>query len=112
MDNIFTTIIAIIVAVLIIAFIVYFLVGIFGGIKTSKKDRALIGGKGWYFISKKQTPNWLKHKWSDAGIDWSHGIITEVLKHAKGKHYEYKLVVVNSGHTHDCGVIRRRLRKH
>lgn len=110
MSDLFAWLIIIVAIGLFIAFIVYLFRWLFGGIRTSKKDRRTLG-KGWYFISKRQTPHWIRHKWKD-GIDWSRGTVTEVLAEARGKHFEYKLVVVDSGHTHDCAVIRRRLRKH
>ncbi len=112
MSDLFALFIIIVAVGLFIALVIYIFRWLFGGTRTSKRDRTLIGGKGWYFISKKQTPRWLRHKWSDDGIDWSHGTVTEVIKQARGSHYEYKLVVVDSGHTHDCAVIRRRLRGH
>ena len=110
MSDLFALFIIIVVAGLFIAIIIYTLRWLLGGTRTSKRDRKTLG-KGWYFISKRQTPHWLRHKWSD-GIDWSHGTVTEVVAEARGNHYEYKLVVVDSGHTHDCAVIRRRLKRH
>jgi hypothetical protein len=112
MSDLFALFIIIVAVGLFVALIIYIFRWLLGGIRTSKRDRTLLGGKGWYFISKKQTPRWLRHKWSDAGIDWSHGTVTEVIKEARDKHYEYKLVVVDAGHTHDCAIIRRRLRGH
>ena len=110
MGDLVSVLIIIFVACVFIFFIVFLFRWIFSGIRPKKKDRKLLG-KGWYFISKRQTPHWLRRKWSD-GIDWSRGTVTEIIAETRGKHFEYKLVVVDSGHTHDCAVIRRRLRRH
>lgn len=112
MTDLITLFIIIVIAGLVIALIIYIFRWLFSGTRTSKKSRTLLGGGGWYFIGKRQTPHWLRHKWRDEGIDWSRGTVTEVIAEARGKHFEYKLVVVDSGHTHDCAVIRRRLRRH
>lgn len=106
MSDLFALFIIIVAIGLFVALIVY----ITRRFRTSKKHRML--GKGWYFISKRQTPHWLRRKWRDSGIDWSHGTVTEIVAEARGNHYEYRLVVVDSGHTHDNAVIRRRLRRH
>jgi hypothetical protein len=110
MNDLLDWLIIIVVVGLFVVFIVYLFRWIFRGIRSKKRDRKLVG-KGWYFINERQTPRWIKNKWTN-GIDWSHGTVTEILAEARGKHFEYKLVVVDSGHTHACAVIRRRLRKH
>lgn len=107
MDNWFEWLVILILVIVLI----YYVFRLFST-KFARGNKSLVGGKGWYFISKKQTPHWIRDKWADEGIDWSHGTVTEVLKYAKGSHYEYKLVVVDAGHTHDCAVIRRKLKRH
>jgi hypothetical protein len=110
MNDLFALFIIIVVIGFFIAFIVYLFKWLFSGVRPKRKDRKLLG-KGWYFINKRQTPHWIRRKWAD-GIDWSHGTVTEIVAEARSKHFEYKLVIVNSGHTHDCAVIRRRLKGH
>jgi hypothetical protein len=104
MDNWFEWLVVLILVIVLI----YYIYRLFNT-KFVKGNKSLIGGKGWYFISKKQTPHWIRDKWANS-IDWSHGIITGVFDYAKGSHYEYKLVLVDAGHTHDVAVIRRRLK--
>jgi hypothetical protein len=110
MSDLLPLLIIIVLTGLLIALAIYIFRWPLSGIRTTKRGRKLLG-KGWYFITKRQTPHWLRRKWSD-GIDWSHGTVTEIVAEARGKHFEYKLVVVDSGHTHDNAVIRRRLRRH
>jgi len=96
----------------LIALIIYIKRRYIGSSKTSRRNRPILSGGGWHFINKTQTPRWIINKWRYDGIDWSYGTITEEIKHARGSHYEYKLVVVDSGHTHNAAVIRRKLRRH
>ena len=95
----------------IIALILYIKRRYFGGYKTSRKNKPILSGGDWYYINTKQAPRWIKHKFhlDDISIV-AYGTITEECDYAKGSHYEYKLVVVDSGHTHDNAVIRRRIK--
>lgn len=96
-----------------IALIIYIKRRYFGGSKTSRINKPILSGGGWHFINKKQAPRWIKRKFRLDYISLvSWGAVTEECEHAKGSHYEYKLVVVDSGHTHDTAVIRRRIKRH
>ena len=87
----------IILIIIITGLLVTFAIYIRGGFKKHRKHVSLNGIRGWYFISKKQAPNWLKHKWKDVfncGLV-QHGTITDVQASARGKYYEYRLVIVD-----------------
>jgi hypothetical protein len=64
----------------------------------------------WHFITERQTPHWVRHKFGISGTTYHGAIIEETVKHIKGKHYEYKWVIVSGEHTHDDAIIRRKLK--
>lgn len=113
MSILFETLGAIVLAGFFIALILYTTIRYFGGSKTSKENKPILHGGGWHYITKKQATPYIRYKFDLDHIDIvTYGTITEECDYVKGSHYEYKLVVVDSGHTHDNAVIRRKIRRH
>ena len=74
----------------------------------------------WHRISDRQIPDWVKecfgYNCQGKECGWGDGDPCPYGGHhprfAKGKHYEYKIVVTTFEHTHDDVVIRRKLKHH
>ncbi len=76
----------------------------------------------WHRIVEKQVPHWVQHKFgwdykSVAGDPYQYNeedekAASKFHTYAKGKHYEYKIIIVAEQHTHDSVVIRRKLKRH
>ena len=73
----------------------------------------------WHTISDRQIPHWAKerfgyycqgeeHGWRGHGDPCPYG--GNHPRYAKGKHYEYKIIVVPHEHTHSDEVMRRKLK--
>lgn len=74
----------------------------------------------WHLIADKQVPNWVRHRFGwdcnkfpcggyrdhsdECSYDGRHPT------YAKGRHYEYKQIVIEADHAHDNTVMRRKLR--
>ena len=73
-----------------------FAIIVFVSSRKHRKSRHYINGindlRGYYFIKDRQVPHWINAKGWDAAVQ--DGVVEEVIGYAKGKHFEYKYVVI------------------